>query len=114
MALAPESPAAHNLRMPTPHDRSSERRWIVLAEDGRYSTLGRASDPTEAELATTETALVAQGVKGWLAVMQGNPHVGAVPRLMEVRPLAGPTKPFAEAAEACVRTIVAGRATLRA
>lgn len=49
-----------------------ERRWIVLAEDGRHSTLGRNTDPTEAEIASTEQALAAQGLHGWLAVTEGD------------------------------------------
>jgi hypothetical protein len=107
--LAWDSLVAHDSPMETSRSRSGERRWIVLAEDGRYSSLGRATDPTQEEVAAAEAALAAQGVKGWLAVMQGNPYVGKVPRLMEVRPLAEPTKPFTDAAEACVRGIVAGR-----
>ena len=26
------------------------RRWIVLSEDGRHSTIGRHTDPTEEQL----------------------------------------------------------------
>lgn len=98
--------------MPTAAERSTERRWVVLGTDGRYVTLGRASDPSEDELRQAEASLRAQGLSGWLAVMQGNPHVGAVPRLMEVRPLAEPRLPFEKAAEACIRAIVASRAAL--
>ncbi len=96
--------------MPTAKERSRERRWIVLGTDGRYVTLGRASDPSEDEVRGAEEALRAQGLAGWLAVMEGNPHVGTAPCLMEVRPLAGPSVSFAEAAKACVRAIVDRRA----
>lgn len=89
--------------------RGDERRWIVLGEDGRYVTLGRASDPTEQEISHTEDALLAQGLAGWLAVMQGNPYVGAVPRLMEVRVLGKPTVPFDTAANACVAALLSRR-----
>ena len=92
--------------------RSKERRWVVLSIDGRYVTLGRASDPSEEEVRGAEKALCAQGLAGWLAIMEGNPHVGAEPCLMEVRPLAQPAVPFAEAATACLRTIAAGRGEL--
>jgi hypothetical protein len=98
--------------MPTAEERSRERRWIVLGTDGRYVTLGRASDPSEAEMRDAEETLRAQGLSGWLAVMQGNPYVGTEPQLMEVRPLAAPAVAFAEAAAACVRAIRERRAAL--
>jgi hypothetical protein len=95
-------------------ERSAERRWIVLAEDGRFVTLGRASDPTEQEILDSEAALLRQGLPGgWLAVMQGNPHVGAEPRLMEVRCLGEPKIPFDKAARACVAAIMRRRAEVQ-
>jgi hypothetical protein len=90
-------------------ERSRERRWVIVSPDGRYVTLGRASDPSEEEILAAEEALRAQGAAGWLAVMEGNPYVGAVPRLMEVRPLAQPTTAFADAAAACLAAILARR-----
>lgn len=92
-------------------DRSRERRWIVLAEapDGRFVTLGRASDPTSEEIAAAEEGLRRQGLRGWLAVMEGNPHLGPPPRLMEVRPLASPGGSFADAAAAAISGILARR-----
>lgn len=95
--------------MPTKAERSRERRWVVIAPDGRYVTLGRHSDPSEREVQDAEDALRAQGLSGWLAVMEGNPWVGRAPQLLEVRPLAGPTTPFTEAAAACVAFILARR-----
>lgn len=91
--------------MPMAKERSRERRWIVLGTDGRYVTLGRASDPTEEEVRSAEDALHAQGLAGWLAIMEGNPYVGAGPRLLEVRRLAQPTVTFADAAAACIRAL---------
>ncbi len=79
-----------------------ERRWIVLASDGRYVTLGRASDPSEEEICLAETSLRNQGLAGWLAVMEGNPYAKNTPRIMEVRSLAEPKLPFSEAAAACI------------
>lgn len=87
----------------------NERRWIILGTDGRYVTLGRASDPSDEEVRSAEKALQAQGLAGWLAVMEGNPYVGPIPRLLEVRPIAGPTVPFADAASACTAAIAARR-----
>jgi hypothetical protein len=90
-------------------DRSAERRWIVLAEDGRFVTLGRASDPTEQEILDAEASLIRQGMAGWLAVVQGNLYVGATPRLMEVRPLGQPSSSWDAAAKACVGGIMKRR-----
>lgn len=76
-----------------------ERRWIVLCTDGRHVTLGRARCPSEAEVDEAAVQLQAQGLAGWFAVMEGNPYVGPLPTVSEVRPLAGPVTSFAAAAE---------------
>lgn len=98
--------------MPNNLDRSRERRWVVLAEDGRFITLGRNSDPTEAEILAAEAGLRSQALAGWLSIMEGNPYVGAPPTLFEVRPLASPKRTFREAAAACLQAIVEKRAAL--
>ena len=49
-----------------------ERRWIILAQDGRHVTMGRAASPSEAEVETAAAALTAQGLAGWLATLDGN------------------------------------------
>ena len=46
-----------------------ERRWIILAQDGRHVTLGRAAPPSNAEIAAAAAALTAQGLAGWLATL---------------------------------------------
>ena len=51
---------------------SSERRWIILAQDGRHVTMGRAAPPSEAEVEAAAAALAAQGLAGWLATLDGN------------------------------------------
>lgn len=79
-------------------DSTRERRWVVLREDGRFITLGRASDPTDDELA--EDATRAQGVAAWPMVMAGNPWTCTQSQLLEVRPLAGPTGSFGDATAA--------------
>ena len=48
-----------------------ERRWVVIAEDGRHATLGRHTDPSEEEINAAEAGLVALGTGGWLAVTEG-------------------------------------------
>ncbi len=82
-----------------------ERRWVVLAEDGRYATLGRHADPSPEDILRTEEAMRAQGIAGWLAVMEGNPHAGPMPRLMEVRPMLAPMTSFTDARAAVLAAI---------
>lgn len=79
----------------------AERRWIVLGEDGRHVTLGRHTDPTEAEIAAAEQALSAKGLHGWLAVAEGDywEKRGRVSLLM-VRRLGQPRTAFESAATA--------------
>jgi hypothetical protein len=78
-----------------------ERRWIVLGEDGRHATLGRHTDPTEAEIAAAEQALVAQGLHGWLAVADGDYWAKrATVSLLMVRTLGAPQAAFDSAAAA--------------
>ena len=48
----------------------TETRWMVLGTDGRHVSLGR-TEPSEAEVMAASDALVAQGLSGWLARMQG-------------------------------------------
>ena len=90
-------------------DGASDRRWVIVSEDGRYSTLGRATDPTDLQIKAAEEALHAQGLAGWLAVMSGSPYGKRAPTLMEVRPLASPTRPWQDAAAACLTAIAARR-----
>ena len=70
-----------------------ERRWILLAEDGRHVTLGRESDPTDEELAHAGIALRSQNIGGWLAVLEGNYHQAYSPisllMIHEVAPSCG-------------------------
>jgi hypothetical protein len=93
-------------------ERSAERRWIVVANDGRFVTLGRDSDPCEQEILKAEQDLVSQGLAGWLAIMQGNPFVGAEPHIMMVRPLGNPSTTFEDAAHACVSNIMDRRSQI--
>ncbi|MBC9176110.1 hypothetical protein [Pseudoroseomonas ludipueritiae] len=93
-------------------EQSKERRWIVLSTDGRYVTLGYASDPFAEELRNVENALRSQGLAGWLAVMEGNPHVCRIQRMLEVKPLADPGVPFDDASAARIRTIRSLRAAV--
>jgi len=94
----------------TPSTR--DLRWIVLAPDGRTVTLGRHSDPSEAEILAAEASLQNQGIGGWLAVMEGNPYTGPKPRFLEVRQLGQPSVPFAVAAETATTAMMRFRGNL--
>jgi hypothetical protein len=48
----------------------TESRWMILGADGRHVSLGR-TEPSEAEVKAASDALVAQGLSGWLAHIQG-------------------------------------------
>ena len=54
----------------------SEKRWIVLGEDGRHATVGRVTDPSEAEVNAATETLRRTGLGGWLAVMEGRYYDG--------------------------------------
>ena len=66
---------------------SRDPRWVLLAETGEYSTLGRYREPDAEEIASAEDALMRAGRAGWLAVMSHSVHARGVPELLMVRPL---------------------------
>ena len=75
-----------------------ERRWIILADDGRHVTIGRMTDPTEEEIMAAVEALSRQGLGGWLAVMEGSYHQRrSTVDLLEVRQLGAPRVDWDEA-----------------
>ena len=47
-------------------------RWIVLANDGRHTTIGRDTAPEEADLAAAGAALASMGLLGWLVRLEGD------------------------------------------
>ncbi len=76
-------------------------RWVLLAESGEYSTLGRYREPDEESIAAAEAALASAGRSGWIAVMSHSIHErGKTPELVMVRPLRDPTTPFTDAVRA--------------
>ena len=80
---------------------SEEKRWIILADDGRHVTVGRHTAPSEEEIAAVGRALAAGGNGGWLAVTEGvyysrSPKLG----LIMVREVAPPRATWDEAAAA--------------
>ncbi len=50
----------------------SPMRWIVLASDGRHTTLGRDTAPDDVELAAAGSALASIGLTGWLVRLDGD------------------------------------------
>ncbi len=95
----------HGVSMDASPAGTRARRWVILSEDGRYVTLGRATDPTPDEVVRAETAMREQGLAGWLAIMEGSPHSESAPRLMEVRTLNSPSMTFADAATSALASI---------
>ena len=47
-------------------------RWIVLANDGRHTTIGRDTAPEEADLAVVGVVLASKGLLGWLVRLEGD------------------------------------------
>lgn len=50
----------------------TQRRWIVLGQDGRHVTLRRAAPPSAEEIAAASRAMEAQGLAGWIATTDGD------------------------------------------
>lgn len=50
----------------------TQRRWIVLGEDGQHVTLGRATPPSAEEITAAGDALARQGLAGWIATLDGD------------------------------------------
>lgn len=65
-----------------------ERRWLVIASDGRHSTLGRATDPSPEELDRIAGSLCGMGLAGWLVVSEGWYYRPEPMQLLVVRQLA--------------------------
>ena len=76
---------------------SNETRTIILSDDGRYVTLGRASVPTDAEVAAAGAALAGMGVGGWLCTMTGDYYGRRKVTLTGIKEVAAPRADFATA-----------------
>jgi hypothetical protein len=75
-------------------------RWVLLAETGEYTAVGRAREPDEDDIARAEAALARTGQSGWLVVMGGSAYSRREPDLVMVRPLRNPTSSFDAAVQA--------------
>ena len=64
-------------------------RWTVLASDGRHTTLGRDTAPSDAEVAAAGVALASMGLAGWLVRLDGDYWARRAPVVLTlVQPLA--------------------------
>lgn len=68
-------------------NRSREKRWLIVAEDGRHTTLGRHTDPTGDQIERCGTQLDRLGLAGWLVVSEGVYYSNAPVTLLMVRPI---------------------------
>jgi len=82
-------------------------RWIVLASDGRHSTLGRYTAPDDAEVMAAGAALAITGLAGWLVRLEGDYWTRRAPVVLTM------IKPLAYAAEADWPTAVAAFDAMR-
>lgn len=80
-------------------------RWILLAETGEFSTLGRHREPEDNDIAAAEAALATAGRAGWIAVMSHSAYERTKPDLVMVRSLREPRSSFADAVQAFRRRI---------
>ncbi len=78
-------------------DWPREKRWLVIAEDGRHSTLGRATDPSLEEIARAGASLDAVDLAGWLVVSEGGYYQKSSISLLLVRRITGKDADWDEA-----------------
>ena len=98
--LRPSSCARIDAEFGVTTELKRDPRWIVLGEDGKFITLGRATDPSAEEIALAEERLRGDGLAGWLAIMSGSAYSHHAPTVTMVRPLADPKGSFNAAADA--------------
>ena len=84
-----------------------EQRWIIVAADGRHSTLRRSAQPDEEEVAKAASALAAVGLSGWLVRLEGDYWSRRTPVMLTV------IQPLAHAAAADWPTAVAAFEAMR-
>ena len=81
--------------MPTPRDP----RWILLVDNGDYSSLSRHREPDAEDIAGAEKALRQASRAGWLAIMSHSAYEATIPELVMVRPICDPEISFSEAVQ---------------
>jgi len=80
----------------------NDARTIILAEDGRFVTLGRHSSPTEEEIAEASAVMAANEIGGWLATMDRGFYGARCPKLVMIRQVS-PTRSSWDDAERAFR-----------
>ncbi|MBP0447436.1 hypothetical protein J8J14_21995 [Roseomonas sp. SSH11] len=83
-----------------PDNPAHERRWLLLADTGDHSWLGRATKPSEDEIGAAEASLRRVGTGGFLVVSEGDYWSKGPLTLLEVRRLNGPGASFDAAVSA--------------
>jgi len=91
--------------------QAKDPRWIVLAQDGRYSSVGRQREPDAEDIARIEEGLRQAGVGGWLAVISQSAYAPGVPEVVEVRPLGEPAGAFEDAKQVLLSRIAEQQAS---
>ncbi len=82
---------------------------IILTDDGRHVSIGRATEPSESEIASSARGLIALGLGGWLVRMSGPYYSPSEPVTLTIlREIASPAKSFEEA-EAAFRSLRGSR-----
>jgi hypothetical protein len=69
------------------NDPAREKRWLAVTQAGEHVTLGRHTDPTDAELDQIARQLDGLGTAGWLVVSEGGYHGPGPVSLLQVRRL---------------------------
>jgi hypothetical protein len=72
-------------------------RWIIITEDGRINSIGRHTEPSQAELDRAESVMEAAGVRGWIAIMDRSAYAEGQPEFTIVREMRSPVVSFQEA-----------------
>ncbi len=55
----------------TANSEPIERRYLLIAVDGRHTTLGRATEPDQEALDTAAEGLDSLGLAGWYVLSEG-------------------------------------------
>ena len=74
-----------------------EKRWLIVAQDGRHVTVGRHTDPSPAEIERAGAQLDAMATDGWLVVSEGIYYSDEPITLLMVRRIAGGAGTWEEA-----------------
>lgn len=72
-------------------------RWIIITEDGHINSIGRHTEPSQAEIDRLELAMEAAGVCGWIAIMDRSAYAEGQPEFTMVREMRSPLVSFQEA-----------------